>query len=182
MECDHQFYFSRASGAVAGFTTAALRGPGWVNGMLDTLKKTSPEMCKGMPLTGRINKTEAQKVGVFGDIFSRLPSRGVNLKEAFAMMDIANPVRLRQWCSAQEEKRCRQWLQSCCFNGPKTDHRLLEATPWGWVRPRWNMMKHQQHDQTLRSYQAFRFLRAIWWNSIKLPKNLRIFFVSARFF
>ena len=62
MECEHQFYFSRASGAVAGFTAAAFCGPGWVNGMLDTLKKTSPEMCKGMPLTGRINKTEAQMV------------------------------------------------------------------------------------------------------------------------
>ena len=62
MECEHQFYSSRASGAVAGFTAAALCGPRWVNGMLDTLKKTSPEMCKGMPLTGRINKTEAQMV------------------------------------------------------------------------------------------------------------------------
>ena len=88
------------------------------------------------------------------------------------------------WCSAQDEKRCWQWLQSCCWKkGPKTDSiGDLKLHLEGELDPGETWMKHQQHDQTLRSYQAFRFLRTIWWNSVKPPKNLRIFFVFQHVF
>ena len=107
--------------AVAGFTAAAGCGPGWVNGMLDTLKKTSPEMWKGMQITGMINKTETRKScrkcykmvsrieamgGPEAHLFQKMRSNSCRAKNVARCPCKKQTKRVQRWMTASNDESC----------------------------------------------------------------------------